>query len=137
MPQSSGHGLDVYYRDEGTGLPLVLGHSTAASSGQWRDLIKRMSGRYRVIAPDHTGYGRTASYSGHIPLIELELAIVEALLHLLSHPAHLVGHSFGGSVLTRTAVRMPEKVRSLTLYEPSLFYLLAAPGRLSEHAEIK
>ena len=32
---------------------------------------------------------------------------------------------------------MPDKVRSLTLYEPTLFYLLAPAGRASEHAEIK
>jgi pimeloyl-ACP methyl ester carboxylesterase len=137
MPQISVTGLDAYYRDEGTGVPVVLGHSSAASSGQWRNLIKRMSGRYRLVAPDHIGYGRTAAYSGDIPLMEHEIAIVEALVRLISQPVHMVGHSFGGAVLARVAVRMPEQVRSLTLFEPALFYLLAASGRLSEHAEIK
>lgn len=137
MPQISVNGLDAYYRDEGTGVPVVLGHGSAASSGQWRALIKRMSGRHRLVAPDHIGYGRTAAYSGDIPLMEHEIAIVVALVRLISQPVHMVGHSFGGSVLTRVAVRMPEQVRSLTLVEPSLFYLLAASGRLSEHAEIK
>jgi pimeloyl-ACP methyl ester carboxylesterase len=137
MPQISVNGLDAYYRDEGTGVPVVLGHGSAASSGQWRDLIKRMSGRYRLVAPDHIGYGRTAAYSGDIPLMEHEIAIVEALVRLLSQPVHMVGHSYGGSVLTRVAIRMPEQVRSLTLVEPTLFYLLAASRRLSEHTEIK
>jgi pimeloyl-ACP methyl ester carboxylesterase len=137
MPQMSVNGLDAYYRDEGTGVPVVLGHSSTASSGQWRELIKRMSGRYRLIAPDHIGYGRTAAYSGDVPLMEHEIAIVEALVRLISQPVHMVGHSFGGSVLARVAVRMPEQVRSLTLVEPTLFYLLAPSGRVSEHAEIK
>ncbi len=62
---------------------------------------------------------------------------MEALVRLISQPVHMVGHSLGASVLARVAARMPEQVRSLTLVEPSLFYLLAAAGRLSEHAEIK
>ena len=137
MPQISVNGLDVYYRDEGRGIPLVLGHSSTGSSGQWRELIKRMSDRYRLVAPDHTGYGRTAAYLGDIPLMEQEIAIVDALVRFISQPVHLVGHSFGGSVLARAAVRMPEQVLSLTLVEPTLFYLLAPAGRASEHAEIK
>jgi hypothetical protein len=40
-------------------------------------------------------------------------------------------------VLTRAAVRMPGHVRSLTLIEPSLFYLLASAERVSEYAEIR
>jgi pimeloyl-ACP methyl ester carboxylesterase len=116
---------------------VVLGHSSTGSGGQWRELFKRMSGRYRLIAPDHTGYGRTPAYSGDIPLMEQEIAIVEALVRLMAQPVHFVGHSFGGSVLARAAVRMPEQVRSLTLIEPALFYLLAPAGRASEHAEIR
>jgi len=69
--------------------------------------------------------------------MEQEIAIVDALVRFISQPVHLVGHSFGRSVLARAAVRMPEQVRSLTLVEPTLFYLLAPAGRASEHAEIK
>lgn len=137
MPQISVHGLDAYYRDEGRGIPVVLGHSSTGSSGQWRELFKRMSGRFRLLAPDHIGYGRTPAYLGDVPLMEQEIAIVDALIRSMSQPVHLVGHSFGGSVLARVAVRMPEQVRSLTLVEPTLFYLLAPSGRASEHAEIK
>jgi pimeloyl-ACP methyl ester carboxylesterase len=137
MPHILVHNLDVHYRDEGDGIPMVLGHCSTGSSGQWRELFKRMADRYRLVAPDHIGYGRTAAYSGSLPLMEHEIAIVEGLVRAISQPVHLVGHSFGGSVLARTAMRMPNEVRSLTLYEPTLFYLLAAWGREAEHAEIK
>ena len=137
MPQLLVHGLDVYYREEGSGPPVVLGHSSTASSGQWRELFKQISNRYHVFGPDHVGYGRTGAYPGGIPLMELEIAIIETLQLKISEPAHLVGHSFGGGVLTRAAVRMPERVRSLTLYEPTLLYLLAPNDRTSEDAEIK
>jgi pimeloyl-ACP methyl ester carboxylesterase len=137
MAQIAVHGHDVNYRDEGSGIAVLLGHSSTGSSGQWRELIKRMSSRYRLVAPDHIGYGRTAAYSGGIPLMELEIAVVEMLMRSIAQPVHLVGHSFGGSVFARAAVRMPEQVRSLTLVEPTLFYLLAPSGRAPEHDEIK
>ena len=137
MPQILVHGLDVHYHDEGNGIPVVLGHSSTGSGGQWRELVKRMAGRYRMVAPDHIGYGRTAAYSGGMPVREHEIAIVTALVQWVSQPVHLVGHSFGGAVLTQVAVRMPDLVRSLTLCEPTLFHLLAPAGRTSEHAEIK
>ena len=129
MPQITVHGLDVYYRDDGSGIPIVLGHSSTGSGGQWRALSTQMADQYRLVAPDHIGYGRTAAFAGQMPLIGHEIAIVEALLEELAQPVHLVGHSYGGAILARTAVRVPEKVRSLTLYEPTLFHLLAPAGK--------
>jgi pimeloyl-ACP methyl ester carboxylesterase len=137
MPHITVRNLDVFYRDEGEGPPVLLGHSSTGSSGQWRNLIERMADRYRLLAPDHLGYGRTSSHRGAVSLVEDELAIIAALVDLADEPVHLVGHSYGGSLLARTAVRLPGKVRSLTLIEPTLFYLLQAFGREAEHQEIK
>ncbi len=137
MPQLTVHGLDVYYRDEGRGIPIVLGQASTGSGGQWRALSTQMADQYRLVAPDHIGYGRTAAFAGQMPLIGHEIAIIEALLEELAQPVHFVGHSYGGAILARTAVRVPEKVRSLTLYEPTLFHLLAPAGKLAEHDEIK
>src|SRR5687768_6745280 len=47
---------EIFYRDEGSGPVVLLGHSSTGSSGQWRSLIARLSDRFRVIAPDHLGY---------------------------------------------------------------------------------
>jgi len=130
------HDVDVFFRDEGQGEPVVFGHCSTGSSGQWREIMTRLSSRHRSLPPDHLGYGRTGAYNGRLPLIDHEVAVIEALLGLVETPAHFVGHSFGGSVLLRAAVRMPDRVRSLTLIEPVLFYLLNVSGSLAEHAEI-
>jgi hypothetical protein len=44
MPQTVVNGLNVYHRDEGDSIPVVLGRSSTGSSGQWRQLMKRLSG---------------------------------------------------------------------------------------------
>lgn len=137
MPNLTLHGVNVFYRDEGKGIPIVLGHSSTGSSGQWRELISRLSKRYRLLAPDHLGYGRTGSHPGKPPLFELEVSIIEALVDLAGAPAHLIGHSYGGSLVSRAALRMPDRVRSLSLIEPTLFHLLRPAGRFDEYAEIK
>jgi pimeloyl-ACP methyl ester carboxylesterase len=136
MPHMKVLDLDVFYRDEGAGPTIVLGHSSAGSSGQWSALFARLRDRYRLIAPDHLGYGRTAAYAGGVPLVEHELALIDALLNIGNEPVHLVGHSYGGALMAHMAVRAPGRVRSLTLIEPTLFHVLACTQRTIAYQEI-
>ena len=71
-----------------------------------------------------------------MPLVEHELAVIDALLNIGNEPVHLVGHSYGGALMARMAVRAPGRVRSLTLIEPTLFHLLACTQRTIAHLEI-
>ena len=136
MPHMKVLDLEVFYRDGGAGPVVVLGHSSTGSSGQWSALFARLQDRYRLMAPDHLGYGRTAVYAGGLPLVEHELALIDALLNLGNEPVHLVGHSYGGALMAHMAVRTPERVRSLTLIEPTLFHVLACTQRTIAHQEI-
>ncbi|MFE0516891.1 alpha/beta fold hydrolase [Streptomyces sp. NPDC058964] len=56
-------GLDVYYREAGPAdAPvLLLLHGFPSSSHMFRDLIPLLTDRYRVIAPDHIGFGRSSA----------------------------------------------------------------------------
>jgi pimeloyl-ACP methyl ester carboxylesterase len=47
---------------------------------------------------------------------------------------HLVGHSYGGGVALRAAVERPERIASLTLYEPSAFHPLKVMRVHGAHA---
>jgi pimeloyl-ACP methyl ester carboxylesterase len=71
-----------------------------------------------------------------LPLLEHELALIDALLNIGPEPVHLVGHSYGGALMAHTAVRAPGHVRSLTLIEPTLFHLLASTQMTIAHQEI-
>ena len=43
---------DAYVREAGAGVPLVCIHASASSSSQWRPLMDRLAGRFRVLAVD-------------------------------------------------------------------------------------
>ncbi len=142
MPRLPVKGIAVYYRDEGRGPAVVLGHSSSATGGQWRRLMERMRDRYRLLAPDFLGYGKTpaldpgASLPG-TSLVESEVAVFESMIGLVDGPVHLVGHSYGGGIAAHTALRHPQRVKSLTVIEPTLFHLLADAGEAEADREIR
>jgi pimeloyl-ACP methyl ester carboxylesterase len=118
---------DRFYREAGAGEPIVLLHCSSGSSGAWAHVMDQLGRDYRVLAPDLLGYGRSAPWPRDVPLgPDDELGIVEALLDVAGRPAHLVGHSYGGTVALNAARRFPRQVASLTLIEPVAFHLLRA-----------
>src|SRR5262250_2626520 len=109
-------GQRIEYLEVGSGEPVVLLHSSGSSAAQWRGLAERLSGRYRVIAPDLYGYGGTAHWPGRAPFhLECEAEIVFALLGRVTERAHIVGHSYGGAVALHVARLAGDLLRSLTL----------------------
>jgi pimeloyl-ACP methyl ester carboxylesterase len=119
--------MTPYFREAGAGPAVVCLHSNASTSGQWRALMERLSGRFRVIAVDQYGAGKSPGWpAGTRGALDDELALLEPLLHSLPAPFHLVGHSYGAALALKAALRDPARVKSLALYEPTLFALLLA-----------
>lgn len=118
-------GARVEYTEQGEGEAVVLLHSSASSSAQWRSLIGRLRDRYRVIAPDLHGYGGTSAWPGCSAFrLQHEANLVMPLLGKTGGPVHLVGHSFGGAVALHIARTRPDLLASLTVVEPVAFHLL-------------
>jgi pimeloyl-ACP methyl ester carboxylesterase len=115
---------------EGSGPLVVLLHSSMSSRSQWRKLIELLRDNHRVVAIDLHGYGDTDWPGPHDRDFGLddEVSLVESVLareFLHREPFHLVGHSYGGAVALHVAQRNADRVRSLTLFEPAAFQLLA------------
>ncbi len=120
----------VAVRSTGTGRPVVLLHSSASSSAQWRDAMIDMAPVYRVLAPDFPGYGKSAAWSGTAPrTLATDCEIVSSIAEDCREPIHLVGHSYGGAVALWYAMQRPETVKSLTLIEPVAFNVLRFGAR--------
>jgi pimeloyl-ACP methyl ester carboxylesterase len=127
-------------RVEGRGPPIVLLHSSMSSKSQWRELTESLRDRYRLIAIDLLGYGESAmpSSGDHYSLRD-EVRLVESVLARELQPGeqfHLIGHSYGGIVALQLAAQeRPQRVRSLSLFEPIAFHLL--PTRDPDLAELE
>lgn len=101
---------------------VLLVHSGGFTSRQWRKLVELLSPDHNVLAPNLLGYGESGPWPNGKPFhYEQDLAHLESLL---TEPAHLVGHSYGGFLAVKLALKRPELVRSLALYEPVSFSIL-------------
>jgi pimeloyl-ACP methyl ester carboxylesterase len=109
----------------GTGAPVLLLHGSASAGVMWIPVIDALKSRFRVIAPDLIGYGRTDSWpDGHGFGVDDELRLVEPLLPHAPDGVHVVGHSYGGVVALHLALAGRVSIRSLTLIEPVAFFVL-------------
>jgi pimeloyl-ACP methyl ester carboxylesterase len=103
--------------------PLLCLHSSGSTGRQWQSMTAALSPRFSVVAPDLVGYADTLRWpTGKPASLDDE---VERLAPLLSaNGIDVLAHSYGAAVALQIALRWPERVRSLTLYEPVRFALL-------------
>lgn len=117
----------AFLREVGHGPAVVCIHASASSSAQWRPLMDRLADRYRILASDLYGSGKSPSWPAVRPLsLADEVALLGPGLATAGERYHLVGHSYGGAVALAAACAAPERVASLILFEPVLFSILLA-----------
>lgn len=135
MPMIDVNGARIAYAETGSGATVLLLHSSASSSAQWRQLTELLQARWRVVAPDLYGYGQTDQRRGPgAPGLGDEVALADAVLARGAERIHLVGHSYGAAAALRFAIARPHRLLSLTLIEPVSFHLLrGAPKGATEH----
>jgi pimeloyl-ACP methyl ester carboxylesterase len=117
----------AFFRESGQGTAVVCLHSSASSSVQWRALMDRLGCRYRTLAADLYGSGKSPTWPAVRPMsLADEVALLDPVLAAAGERYHLVGHSYGGAVALAAACAWPERVESLVLFEPVLFSVLVA-----------
>jgi len=113
----------LYYEDTGpgsTGETIVFSHGLLWGTELFAPQIDALRGRYRCIAWDHRGQGRSAADDRESIGIELVWQDAVLLLEALgTGPVHFCGLSMGGFVGMRMASRRPDLVRTLILLETS------------------
>lgn len=133
MPYCQVDGRVAHYREmgeAGRGETVLLLHAGATSSAHWRKVAPSLQGRFHLIAPDLIGFGETEAWGrACAPTHDDQAALAEGVIgHAAAGPVHVVGHSFGGAVAVRLALRCPALVKSLVLIEPVLVPLLKQAG---------
>lgn len=128
--------MTLFFREAGSGCGVLCFHANASSSNQWRTLMERLAPHFQVFAPDSYGAGKTPPWGGgRLMTLADEVDLIEPLLLRAKPPLALVGHSYGAAIALIAALRHPQKVRALALYEPTLFSLLG--GEAAANAGIQ
>ena len=117
-----------YLSGEGSPEPrdtLICLHCSASSGRQWKALADSLADDLTVLTPDLLGYvERTPWPVGAALSLDDEVEHLAPLITAQAGRIHLLGHSYGGAVALQIALRWPDRIKSLTLYEPVRFRLL-------------
>jgi pimeloyl-ACP methyl ester carboxylesterase len=108
-------GVNMRYFVGGSGPPLVLVHGLGGAASNWTELAPLLAERHRLLVPDLPGHGGSTALpavSGLEPYAD-RVALVAEREGML--PAPVVGHSLGGMVVLRLALRRPDDVTAIVL----------------------
>jgi non-heme chloroperoxidase len=132
-------GVDIFYKDWGSGQPIVFSHGWPLSSDDWdNQMLFFLAQGYRVIAADRRGHGRSSQVAdGHDAdhYADDLLAVVE---HLDLRDVIHIGHSTGGGEVTRFLGRHGEsrasKAALISAVPPLMVHTDANPEGLPKSA---
>lgn len=120
-------GLRYHYLDEGAGDPVLMLHGNPTWSFYYRNMVAALRDTYRCIVPDHIGCGYSdkpgdEAYNFTLASrIDDLAALVEHLQ--LGDKLTLMLHDWGGMIGMAYAVRHPEKIKRLVLFNTAAFHL--------------
>lgn len=120
------NGIQLAYREEGTGEPVVFVHGAVSDLRAWEPIRPAISDRHRFIAPTMRYFG-TDDWPdrGDRFGVATHAEDIAAFIRALDlGPVNLVGWSYGANVATAAALANPELVRTLILFEPALSSLV-------------
>lgn len=115
MPTLEIDGLRVAYERAGEGPPLALLHGAISDSRVWRRQIEELSGEFAVVAWDAPGAGQSSDPPESFRMHDWADVLATFLGALSLGPAHVLGLSWGGSLVLELYRRHPEVAASLIL----------------------
>ena len=114
-----------FFREAGSGPGVICLHANAGSSSQWRALTELLAPRFHVLAPDTYGAGKSPPWpQGRKVALRDEVALLDPVFARAGERFSLVGHSYGGGIALIGALAHRQRLRSVALYEPTLFALV-------------
>jgi pimeloyl-ACP methyl ester carboxylesterase len=111
-------GINVHYRDEGQGHPIVLLHGASSSLHAWDGWAETLKTHRRVVRLDLPGSGLTGPAADRDYTAKRHARVVAKLLDKLGiEQTDLAGNSFGGRVAITFALDHPRRARRLILLD--------------------
>ena len=128
-------GVTIYYKDWGSGQPIVFSHGWPLSADDWdAQMMFFLSHGFRVIAHDRRGHGRSSQVADGHDMDHYADDLATLTAHLNLKDAIHVGHSTGGGEVTRYIARHGEsrvaKAVLISSVPPIMVKTPANPGGL-------
>lgn len=116
----------LYYKDMGTGEPVILIHGWPLNSDMWEyQTLALLEQGYRVIAYDRRGFGRSSQPAGGYDYDTFATDLHDLITHLKLDEVSLVGFSMGGGEIARYLARFGDgKISRVALISSVVPYLL-------------
>ena len=134
-----GDGIAMHYLDEGPrdADPVVMVHGNPSWSFYYRELVRALRGKHRVLVPDHVGCGFSdkPDDSRYAYTLQSRIDDLEGWLDAVSATRNvtLIVHDWGGMIGMGAAVRRPDRIARIVLLNTAAFHLpmaKALPGTL-------
>ena len=113
--------IQLHYTDYGSGEPLILLHGNGEDSSYFEHQIAFFQDRYRVIAVDTRGHGKSPRGTAPLTLNQFADDLSAFMDELDIASAHILGFSDGANVAMLFALAHPTRVKSLVLNGGNLF----------------
>lgn len=108
--------MKLFYREEGTGNPLIILHGLWGASENWLPIAHQLKKHFRVIIPDMRNHGQSPHHSQHdYPTLCDDLQ--ELIQQFGLTKPYLIGHSMGGKTAMLFLLQYPESISKAAIID--------------------
>lgn len=105
----------LHYQEKGNGEPLILLHGNGEDGSYFKYQIDYFSGKYRVIALDTRGHGKSPRGTKPFTMEQFSCDLYDFMESLAISSATILGFSDGANIAMKFAMHYPDKVKALIL----------------------
>jgi len=114
--------LRYHYLDEGQGPVLLMLHGNPTWSFYWRNLVRAFRDSHRVVVPDHIGCGLSDKPQDYRYSLDQHIDnVVRLVEHLDLARVTLMLHDWGGAIGLGAALRVPDRIARIVLFNTGAF----------------
>ena len=107
--------IDLYYQEKGNKEPFILLHGNGENGSYFKNQIDYFSDRYRVIALDTRGHGKSPRGTEPFTIEQFSCDLYDFMAGLEISNAVILGFSDGANIAMKFAMKYPNRVKALIL----------------------
>ena len=115
MPITKVNGININYKTEGSGEPLVMIMGIASTKSAWLFQTPAFKKQFKVITFDNRGCGGSDKPSEPYSIRDMADDVAGLMDYLKIDKAHVLGVSMGGMIAQELAINHPDKINKLIL----------------------